>query len=95
MTESGENALYDSLQKNAEGAKEKAAEHNIYSAAEEFYVGYKLCQMALQTAVPDLTPERVEATSRIAWAQSELQLGNATRVRDDLEGIESLAEQIR
>lgn len=94
MTDEGLDELVDHLQRNAAGAEEKVAEGNIHSAFEEFYVGMCVARMALRTDPEDLTPERVELASRLAWAQAELEQGSSARLPDDLELTQTLASEV-
>lgn len=95
MTEAGKQELKKHLLRNAEGATEKVAEENLHSAFEEFYVGMVVSRMALNTEPERLTPEHVELTARLAWALSDLYLSDGYRTPDDLERVNTLAEQVR
>lgn len=95
MTEDGKESLRDHIMTNAEGARQKMAEGNLLGAYEELLVGHRLSQMALKTSPGQLTPERVELVSRMAWAESELMRGRGTRVPDDLEGVSYLSKAVR
>ena len=86
--------LADQLLKNLRGAVEKTEVHSFYSAYEEVFVADKLLRAADNTPPEKMTPERMELIARLAWAQSELIHGYATRCPDDLEGVEALAQEV-
>lgn len=89
-----DHALIRELSGHAQGFSDKTAAANGYSAMEELYVADKLLRASMDTPPADMTEERVELISRLAWAMSELINGYATRVPDDLEGVERLAEEV-
>lgn len=95
MTEQGKEVLRETLLRNARGAEEKMAESNLLAAFEEFYVALTVSRVALNTDPEYLTPEYVNLTRRMAWALADLEVGDGARVADDLETVESLAENVQ
>lgn len=86
--------LAETLTDYAEVFLQMAAEGNFYSAYENLYVAQNIMRVSRRTEPELLTAERLKLIEKLAWAMAELEHGYATRVPDDLEGVEALAKTV-
>lgn len=87
--------LGDELADLVDILQEAAAEGRFLTFIEVCHVATTTIRAAHHTSPDDLTRERLELISRLAWAEAGLIYGYADRTPDDLEGVEELADEVQ
>jgi len=90
-----EEQLLTTLAAEGEAVTQHAAEGNLHTAMEHLHVALMLARMGLAFERGGLSTDHLEVMERVAWAQAELLGGYGYRVLDDLDGVESAAEELR